>query len=77
MLNQLLDQSGRAEVVVTARFDGPMKVIVPKGTPPEVAQVMRGTNSRYGHMNQYSVRLVLLSIDKVDRVDSGLPWPRK
>ena len=74
-LANLLGASGRVQVVAVVKFDGPKKVDIPAGTPSAVAGLMRGTNSRYGHMNRFASRITLLRLLKVDAVPPGAPWP--
>ncbi len=75
-LDTLLSKDGRARIVALLEFDGPKKVTIPAGTPPGIADLMRGTNSRYGHMNAFTYRVVLLRIHHVESVGSSIPWPR-
>jgi hypothetical protein len=75
-LNQLLRTDGRARVVVRGRFDGPKKVDIPPDTPPNVADVMRGVNSRYGHQNRWNFQFVFSKIEKVEPAPANAPWPR-
>jgi hypothetical protein len=75
-LNRLLRSDGRARVFVIGRFDGPKKVSIPPNTPPDVADVMRGVNSRYGHQNRWNFQFVLSKIEEVERVPSNDPWPK-
>jgi hypothetical protein len=75
-MEKILDASGRARIVAVVEFDGPKPVEIPAGTPPELSEVMRGTNSRYGHQNQFGSRVVLLKIISVEPVPSDAPWPK-
>lgn len=76
-MERLLDADGRARVVAVLKFDGPKPVKIPPGTPPAIAASMRATNSRYGHMNQFNYRVVLLRIINAESVPSDAPWPAR
>jgi len=67
-MEKLLDSAGRVKLTVVLEFDGPKKVGVPADTPPKVADLMRSVNSRYGHLNQFSSRVLFLKILAVDPV---------
>ena len=66
-MEKLLSADGRVQVDVLAEFDGPKPVTVPAGTPSEIADAMRGTNSRFGHANQFRFRIRFLKILSVDQ----------
>ncbi len=74
-MEKLLASDGRADIVALVEFDGPKAVTIPPGTPPKLAEVMRGTDSRYGHMNQFATRVLLLKVIKVNSVPATAPWP--
>lgn len=76
-MEKLLDADGRARVVAIFRFDGPKPVKIPPGTPPGIAAAMRDTDSRYGHMNQFNYRVVLLKVIRVSPVSPDAPWPTR
>lgn len=76
-MEKLLDADGRAGIVAVLRFDGPKKVKIAPGTPPALAAAMRDFDSRYGHMNQFKYRVVLLKIIRVDSVPPDAPWPTR
>jgi hypothetical protein len=75
-MEKLLQADGRAEIDVLVEFDGPKPVTVPYGTSPGLAAVMRGTNSRYGHANQFRFRVLFLQVLKVSPVEHSTPWPQ-
>lgn len=75
-MEKLLSADGRAQVEVLAEFDGPKPVSIPSGTSPGLAAVMRGTNSRYGHANQFRYRLLFLQLLGVSPVVKTVPWPQ-
>jgi hypothetical protein len=75
-MEKLLQVDGRAEVDLLVEFDGPKPVTVPYGTSPNLAAVMRGTNSRYGHANQFRFRVLFLRVLKVSPVEHSAPWPQ-
>jgi len=70
-MEKSLDSAGRVNLTVVLEFDGPKKVDVPPGTPPKVADLMRGVNSRYGHLNQFNSRVSFLKILAVDPVSAN------
>ena len=70
-MEKLLDSAGRVKLTVVLEFDGPKKVDVPPDTPPKVADLMRGVNSRYGHLNQFNSRVLFLKILAVDPVPAN------
>jgi hypothetical protein len=75
-MEKLLNEDGRAQMDVLVKFDGPKRVIVPAGTPSEVADAMRGTNSRFGHANQFRFRVLFLKALSVEPVTKTAPWPQ-
>jgi hypothetical protein len=75
-MEKLLKADGRAETDVLVEFDGPKPVTVPYGTSPDLAAVMRETNSRYGHANQFRFRVLFLQVLKVNPVEHSAPWPQ-
>jgi hypothetical protein len=74
-MNQLLKQNGRARITVRIEFYGPKPVAIPAGTPPALADVMRGTDSRWGHQNQFATRVRFLKILTVEPVPADVAWP--
>ena len=74
-MNQLLKQNGRAKITVRLEFYGPKPVAIPAGTPPALADVMRGTDSRWGHQNQFATRARFLKILAVEPVPTEVAWP--
>jgi len=74
-MDKLLDENGRVRIVAVAEFSGPKAVDIPPGTPPDVADIMRGTNARYGHRNQFEYRVRLLKVMVVEPVPGNAPWP--
>jgi hypothetical protein len=74
-MNALLDAQGRATVDAEIEFDGPKPVKIPPGTSPGLAKVMLSLNSRYGHMNQFRFRVVLVRLVGVEPVPTATPWP--
>lgn len=75
-MDTLLDADGRARIVAVVEFDGPKPVAIPPVTPSRLADVMRGTNSKWGHQNQFNSRVVLLRIISVKPVPPDTPWPK-
>jgi len=75
-LGELLTQSGRARIAVVGRFDGPKKVDIPPDTSPELADLMRFVNSRYGHQNYWKFQFTFSKVEKVEAVPPTEPWPR-
>jgi hypothetical protein len=75
-LGELLTQSGRARIAVVGRFDGPKHVDIPPDTSPELADLMRYVNSRYGHQNYWKFQFTFSKVEKVEAVPSTEPWPR-
>jgi|SRR5579875_1508181 len=76
IMEKLIREDGRVQVDVLAEFDGPKPVSIPNGTPAEIADVMRGTNSRWGHANQFRFRLRFLKVLAVSPVPKTTPWPQ-
>jgi hypothetical protein len=74
-MNQLLKQNGRARITVRLEFYVPKPVAIPPGTPPALADVMRGKNSRWGHQNQFATRVRFLKILTVEPVPTDVAWP--
>jgi hypothetical protein len=75
-MEALLDAHGRAMIDAEVEFDGPKPVTIPPGTSPRLAEIIRYTNSRYGHENLFRFRVVLLRLRSVEPVPSATPWPR-
>ena len=75
-MEKLLKADGRAKIDVLVEFDGPKPVTVPDGTSPDLAAVIRETNSRYGHANQFRFRVLFLQVLKVKSVEHSAPWPQ-
>ena len=75
-MNKLIDADGRAQIDIVAEFDGPKPVKIPRGTPPEVADAMRGTNARWGHANQFRFRMRFHKVLAVSPVAKTTPWPQ-
>lgn len=76
-MEKLLDADGRARVVAVLKFYGPRPVKIPPGTPPAMAAAMRAFDSRYGHMNQFNYRVVLLKIVRISPVSHDAAWPTR
>jgi len=74
-MDRILRAGGRVGLVAVVRFDGPKAVDVPPGTSPGLAALMRGTNARYGHSNEYRYQITLLRIIAVRPIAAGTPWP--
>lgn len=74
-MNRLLKENGRAKITVQLEFYGPKPVTIPRGTSPGLADLMRGTNSRWGHQNQFATRVRFLKILTVEPVPSNVAWP--
>jgi hypothetical protein len=75
-LTVLLKKDGRVRITAVGKFDGPKPVDVPPDTPPGIADVMRGLNSRYGHMNHWDFQFTFSNIETIDAVPSGEVWPQ-
>ena len=75
-MDTMLGANGRARIIAVLEFDGPKPVAIPPGTSPRLADAMRGTNSKWGHQNQFNSRVVLLRIISVHPVPSDTPWPK-
>ena len=75
-MDNLTSADGRAQIDVLVMFDGPKHVNVPAGTASEVADAMRGTNSRYGHANQFRFRVLFLKVLSAEPVAKTAPWPQ-
>lgn len=74
-MDSILDKDGRARVVAVLEFDGPKPVLIPSGTAESLTRLMRQTNSRYGHGNQFRSRVLLRKIISVEPVPASSPWP--
>jgi hypothetical protein len=75
-MEKLISEDGRAQIDVLAEFDGPKPVSIPAGTPAEVADAMRGTNSRWGHANQFRFRIRFVKALAVSPVPKTVAWPQ-
>lgn len=75
-MDMMLDTDGRVQIVALIEFDGPKPVKIPPGTSPRLAALMRGVNSRYGHLNQFRFRVVLQKVISVKPVQPNAPWPK-
>ena len=75
-MDKILDSDGRARLVALVEFDGPRPVEIPSGTAPALADIIRQTNSRYGHDNLFAYRVKILKIIKVEVVSRTAPWPQ-
>jgi hypothetical protein len=75
-MDNLTGADGRAQIDVLVKFDGPKDVNVPDGTASDVADAMRGTNSRYGHANQFRFRVLFLKVLSAEPVAKTAPWPQ-
>jgi hypothetical protein len=71
-----LDPDGRIWVTAIIRFDGPKPVEISPNAPKELAEIMNGINSRYGHMNQFDTRVVLIKVLSIKPVTPNTPWPK-
>jgi len=76
-MSQLLQSSGRAQIVAVGEFNGPKKVAIPAGTSPGLAATLQAADSRYGHQNGWDFQFVISKIEKVEPVPSSDPWPRQ
>jgi len=74
-MDDFLNTDGRAHIIAVLKFDGPKPVSIHAGTSDGLANVMRGTNSRYGHMNQFRTRVLLTKIISAEPVPASTPWP--
>ena len=72
-----LRKDRRVRVKAVVEFDGPKGVDIPPGTPPETEALMRGMNSRYGHMNRFGFRIMLIKLIAAEPVPASVPWPRR
>jgi hypothetical protein len=75
-LDNLLDANGRARIDALVEFYGPKTVKVPKGTSAGLAALMRETDSKYGHANQFATKVLLLKVISSTPVSADVPWPR-
>jgi hypothetical protein len=75
-LDRQLDTKGRAEIDALVEFYGPKTIKVPKGTSDGLAALMRGTDSKYGHANQFATKVILLKVVSSAPVSTDVPWPR-
>jgi len=75
-MDTMLDANGRVRIIAVLEVDGPKPVAIPPRTPPRLADAMRGTNSKWGHQNQFNSRVILLRIISVEPVPSDTPWPK-
>jgi hypothetical protein len=74
-MQNLLGADGRAQVDALVEFYGPKPVKVPVGTSDGLAALMRDTDSKYGDANQFSTKVRLLKVMKVEPVPTSTPWP--
>lgn len=74
-MDAILNTDGRAHIIAVLEFDGPKPVSIHAGTSDGLANVIRGTNSRYGHMNQFRTRVLLTKIISAEPVPASTPWP--
>jgi hypothetical protein len=75
-MDRILATDGRVRLLVSIEFFGPKPVKIPPGTSPEAADIMLGTDARWGHMNQFVSRVRFLRIFRVDPVPSDVSWPQ-
>lgn len=71
-----LRRDGRVRIRAVLEFDGPKPVVIPPGTPPWIEALMLGVNSRYGHANQFTYRVLLIKVIAAGPVPPDAPWPR-
>ena len=74
-LNKLLKKYWRARITVVGEFDGPRKVETPPGISPEAADIMRKTNSRYGHLSGWQFQFIFSKVEKVEAARATDSWP--
>jgi hypothetical protein len=74
-LRRLLKERRRARITVVGEFDGPRKVETPPGISPEAADIMRKTNSRYGHLNGWRFQFIFSKVEKVEPARATDSWP--
>src|ERR1700736_1869248 len=74
-LNKLLKEHKRARITVVGEFDGPRKVEIPPGISPEAADIMRKTNSRYGHLGGWQFQFIFSKVEKVEPARATDSWP--
>jgi hypothetical protein len=74
-MSQLLESTGRAQIVAIGEFDGPKKVDIPPGTSPGLAATLQAADSHYGHQNGWDFQFVISTIEKVEPARADAPWP--
>ena len=73
-MNMLLKQNSRINVVILMRFYGPKSVFIPAGTSKKIAKIMQAINSKWGNMNRYSTKIIIIKILNAEPVPKHEPW---